>query len=52
MMESAYDRSDSKLALPGPRFRKGCLQAEAAVRSILVGVVDELGRDLPQMVLR
>ncbi len=36
MMESAQDRSDSDPTVHVRRLRKGCQQAEAAVRAVMV----------------
>jgi hypothetical protein len=51
VMESTYDRSASDPTVSGRRLRKRRLQAEAAVRPIMVVAVDEFRQDPPQVAL-
>ena len=51
MMEPAENRSDSDQAVAGLRLRSGCSQVEAAVRAIIVVVVDKLGQDPAEVTL-
>ncbi len=49
MVEPAQNRSDSNPTVAGLRLWNRCLQAEAAVRTIMVVVVDELDQDPAEM---
>ena len=51
MVEPTQNRSDSDPTVAGLRLRNRCPQAEAAVRPIVVVVVDKLGQDPAEMTL-
>ena len=51
MVEPTQNRSDSDPCVADLRLRNRCPQAEAAVRAIVVVVIDELAQDRTQVAL-